>query len=94
MKYKFEYTRDFKKDIKYIRKRLKNYYPHTYQKFFKNLFLKLELLKNFPTMYQIYKPPNKRRIVLMYNYILIYEFQNNTVYISKILNSKQSQDNK
>ena len=30
----------------------------------------------------------------MYNYILIYEFQNNTDYISKILNSKQSKDNK
>ncbi len=92
--YSFKFSEDFNGDLYNVRKRLKKYYPHTYFKFLKDLFLKLDLLKISPPMYQIYYQPNKRRIPLLYNYILIYEIQSNTIYISRILNSKQSQNNK
>ena len=90
--YQVVYRSRTQKQYRKIRRELQKYYCSTPIKFQKNLNSKLEFLKVNPRMYPMYREnPNKRRILLKYNYYLIYVIKENVIYISDILNSKKSQ---
>lgn len=90
--YQIVYRNRVEKKLRNIEKNLKKYYHSTPIKFYNNLSYKLELLKVNPRMYQIHKEnSNQRRIPLMYGYYLTYIIKEDIIYISEILNSKNTQ---